>query len=276
MPVYKVLYVEDDESDIRLMQQGIDKKKFEIIAEVYGNKAVEKIKEDTEGNIKAVLLDIRLIDPKTDSEQNWQGEEVLSKIRALKPEIPVIAVSLDNAIAGADLQGYFPKKTLFKSKRNFRDLEETLSERIADAEKRYYPPDGGGSEWQRRWGPEYIRFRNSNDFPSQEAEIGQEAWKDFELLSEKKIENYRRYRGTRSLRDVLIARRVIFADCFEICRKGEIDFDQVCEDLGYPREAFENLKNFMNACGIKWAGIRTGSALLEEEKKWLKDKGLFW
>lgn len=273
---HKVLYIEDDDNDFKRMQKEIDNKKFEIIEETYGDKAIGKVKEDKHKIIKAILLDIVLKDPKTNLSQRFQGDEVAHRIKEIRPEIPIIAVSWQGRINAA-INGYYPKETLFKVKGMFKGLEEALEDAIQQVEvTAFYPQDGGGKQWRDRWGREYIEFRNNTGFSNKIVEIEKAARQDYDLLNNGKIgETYRKYRGTDSLYNILIARRVIFAAAFasSISEKGTINnivWDEVCTFLGFDEYDMEGLKNFMHACGIKWGGILNKTTLLKEEEEWLK------
>jgi len=89
----KVLYVEDNEGDIKIMKDMADSNKFEIIAETNGEKAIEIIQNDKLKHIKAILLDLELLEPTTKLEQILQGDKVAKKIKEIRPEIPIFIVS---------------------------------------------------------------------------------------------------------------------------------------------------------------------------------------
>jgi CheY-like chemotaxis protein len=269
-----VLYIEDEEKDIEKMKKHIDKNKFEIIGEIYGENAIRIINEDR--TIDAVLLDIYLKDPNTGLDQRLQGDMIAEEIRKIRPEIPIIAVSIGHSIS-AYIDGYYKKEELFQMElfKEFQDYLEMLIKRMY--ESLYYPIQYG-KVWEKKWGPEYIKFRKDPRFKTMEAKIGEIAKTDYETLREGRLQmTYRKYRGTDKLWDVLIARRVIFAAAFYTLPPGKIsgiDWDKVCQFLKFVDESeipdTNGLKNFMHACGIAWGGILTGNTLLEEEKEWLR------
>lgn len=280
----RVLYIEDDEDDIRQIQQGIDPTKFEIIGEIYGTKALEKLESDKSTQmIKAVLLDaVELNDPDTQLPQYLQADEVARKVRDIRPDVSIFAVSwFRQGGLKVPVDGVYPKSTLFSSPATFKDLEEALGDAIRRTEETsFYPDDGGGKSWQQKWGEEYIEFRNNPSFAAEEEKIGQRARQDYDFLSDNDLsETYRKYRGIDSLKNILIARRVIFAAVFSNYQneKGVV-WSDVSEFLGFRfpdgEEAFysemhEGLRNFMNGCGIKWGNIINRSTILKEEEAWL-------
>jgi len=273
----KILYIEDDQIDIKKMIKEIDKNKFEILVEINGDEAIKKIQMDKHKLIKAILLDIKLIDRETKLFQRLQGDDIAREIKKIRPEMPIIAISRRGKI-NSSINGYYPKEVLFKLKSVFKDLEEALWDAIQKVEiSEFYPEDGGAKQWQDRWGPEYIEFRNKPDFSSREAKVGNASRQDYDLLNDGKIRGtYRKYRGTDSLTNILIARRVIFAAAFASCiEEGgiikDIAWNDVCDFLGLKIDDWEGLKNLMYACGIKWGGIINRATLLKEEENWLKE-----
>jgi hypothetical protein len=289
MQLYKVLYIEDDQEDLERMIRGIDSAKFEIVGEIYGEKALARLGADKQASaFKAVLLDaVELKDPITNLPQVLQGDEIARKIREIKPHLPIFAVSwFRSGSVRAPVNGIYPKVTLFSSPNTFKDLEEALQDAILEMDMvSFYPDDGGGKQWKDRWGPEYTKFRNSPSFYQEEVKISQRANEDYELLEQTKNEiheTYRKYRGTDNLFNVLIARRVIFGTVFDLCKdeKG-VPWKEVGEFLGFrfpsgqkanDTEMHEGLRNFMNECGIKWGHIINKGTILQEEEKWLKEE----
>lgn len=281
----KVLYIEDDEDDIKRIQQGIDPAKFEIVGEIYGAKSLEILEADKPSQmIKAVLLDaVELNDPVTQLPQFLQADEVARRIREIRPDVSIFAVSwFRQGGLKVPVDGVYPKATLFSSPETFKDLEEALGDAIRRTEETsFYPDDGGGKSWHQKWGEEYIEFRNNSNVENDEAKIGQRARQDYDLLSNNEIsETYRKYRGIDSLKNILIARRVIFATVFSnYSSDNGVVWREVSSYLGFNfpvgEEAFdsemhEGLRNFMNGCGIKWGNIINRSTLLKEEEAWLK------
>lgn len=272
---YTILYIEDDKDDIDRMKRKVDQAKFQIFGVNHGDEAVSIIKGDRDKKIKAVLLDVRLTDPDTGFLQRKQGNTILSEIKEIRPEMPVFAISWKSGISGL-VNGYYPKTTLFGDKVLFKDFQKALEESINEVEgERYYPKDGGGKEWQEKWGPQYLRLRNDPSFQSEEQKIGDEARKDYDLLNGEEIKTkYSGFRNTGTLRDVLIIRRVIAAAAFSCMKKNkEIAWQEVSQFLRLSGEDLETLKDLMYICGIKWGNIITQSTLLEEEKRWLLENG---
>lgn len=273
MPPWKVLYIEDDKKEIELLRQEINQSMFEIVGEVYGDKAIQQIQDDKSKTIKAVLLDIQLNDPSTTLPQKLSGEEVARRIKTERPEIPIFAVSGVGNIRGF-IKGYYRKENLFKSRNAMRDFEHALEESIYEAERTMYYPRASGTKWLSRWGKEYIEFRNSPTFPNDERDIGEEAIKDFNQLENNQIKRtYRAHRGADNLTNVLIARRVICATVFNFREHwGDVskflNFSPEDERLGR-NDIDDGLRNFMNACGIAWGSITNRATLLKEEEQWL-------
>lgn len=81
-PGKKILIVDDDANILQLIQHQMEAEGYATILEASGRTAVELSKNP---QISAVLLDLGLAD--TD------GFEVLAKIKALRPELPVIIVT---------------------------------------------------------------------------------------------------------------------------------------------------------------------------------------
>jgi CheY-like chemotaxis protein len=272
-----VLYIEDDEKDIERMKKHIEGRKFEIIGVIYGEDAIKIIDKDR--TIEAVLLDVYLKDPKTGLDQRLQGDRIAEKIREIRPEIPIIAVSVGHSI-NTHIDGYFKKEEIFEMGlfKQFEEYLEMLIKRMY--ESLYYPIDYGRA-WEKKWGPEYIKFRKDPRFQQKEVQIGDLAKDDYENLRQGKLNmTYRRYRGTDVLWNVLIARRVIFAAAFSTLPQENIsgiDWEKVCQFLKFVDKSgtpdTNGLTNFMHACGIAWGGILNGNTLLEEEKEWLKGRG---
>lgn len=288
MSPHKVLYIEDDESDLVRMRDGIDPSIFEIVGETYGERAIEILNSDkSKRAIKAVLLDAgELLDPETQLPQSLQGDDVARKVREVRPDLPLFAVSwFRHGRLTVSVDGVYPKVTLFASPATFKDLEEALVDAVSKMERTsYYPYDGGGARWRVKWGQEYIEFRNDPNFSFEEAKVGQLARQDYDALSDGLIgETYRRYRGTDNLKNVLIARRTVFAGVFShYSNNGGIAWKEVSEFLGFkfpddemPDEnsMHEGLRNFMNECGIKWGNIINRANALTEEEEWLKKEG---
>src|SRR5215216_266193 len=129
----KILYIEDDEADIKRMQGGIEPATFEIIGEIYGEKAIERLQSDKpHQTIKAILLDaVELKDPVTQLPQPFQGDELTRKIREIRPDLPIFAVSwFRRGGVNVPVDGVYPKTTLFTSPGTFKDLEEALNDAI--------------------------------------------------------------------------------------------------------------------------------------------------
>jgi CheY-like chemotaxis protein len=269
-----VLYIEDEEKDIERMKNLINSRKFEIIGENYGEEAIKII--DRDRTIEAILLDIYLKDPKTGLDQRLQGDRIAEKIREIRPEIPIIAVSIGHSI-NTHIDGYFKKEEIFEMGL-FKQFEEYLEMLIKKMYESLYYPIDYGTEWKRKWGREYIKFRRDPRFKVKEVQIGEIAKADYENLRQGRLKmTYRRYRGTDKLWNVLIARRVIFAAAFSTLPRESIsgiDLEKVCQFLNFVDESgapkTNDLTNFMHACGIAWGGILNGNTLLEEEKEWLK------
>lgn len=275
MYIRKVLYIENDGGDIKRMQKGIDKNKFEIIGEIYGDKAIKRIKEDEHRSIKAILLDIDLKNPKTKLPQKLQGNAIASKIKEITPEMPIIALS-KKGIINVAIAAYYPKEVLFedKDRRTFKDLEDALDACIDKVEEKMYYPNTAGKQWSLKWGKKYIEFMNNPKSPIEEKEIGSEALKDINLLDNMKIKNtYRRFRGTDTLWNVLIARRVIFAVFFNYegdwGKVGNLLMFAAADEKLEENDIPDGLRNFMNACGIAWGAIANRGTLLREEVNWL-------
>jgi hypothetical protein len=267
------------------MRHGIDSSRFELIGEIYGDRALEQLASDKEEQrIKAVLLDaVELNDPLTGLPQAFEPDEIARRIKEIRPGLPVFAVSwFRRGGLSVPVDGVYPKATLFKTPLTFRDLEEALDDAISIIEvSSFYPDDGGGASWKRRWGPEYIELRNSPGFASEQAAVGKRAREDYDILEDSEIgETYRKYRGADTLKNVLIARRVIFATVFA-CYKNDkgviwrevsefLKFDFPYDEGANEGEIHEGLRNLMNGCGIKWGNIINRSTLLDEEEAWLK------
>ena len=288
MSTHKVLYIEDDESDLVQMKNGIDPTNFEIVGETDGERAIEVLNSDKSKRvIRAVLLDAgELLDPQTKLPQPLQGDDVARRVRDLRPDLPLFAVSwFRQGRLSVPVDGVYPKATLFASPATFKDLEEALVDAISKMDRTsYYPYDGGGSRWRVKWGQEYIEFRNDPNFSFEESKVGQLARQDYDSLADGIVgETYRKYRGTDNLKNVLIARRTVFAGVFSHYSNNRgIAWKEVSEFLGFkfpddemPDEnsMHEGLRNFMNECGIKWGNIINRANVLTEEEEWLKKEG---
>lgn len=287
MVTRKILYIEDDEGDIDLMRRGVDAAKFEVIGEIYGDRAISKLEADiADQTIKAVLLDaVDLKDPVTGLPQSLQADEIALKIKEIRPGLPVFAVSwFRRGGLSVPVDGVYPKTTLFTTPATFKDLEEALSDAILKMEvTSFYPDDGGGTSWRDRWGPKYIEFRNSANFHSEQITIGRRARQDYDLLVNASIGGtYRKYRGPDNLKNLLIVRRVIFATVFSCygSDKGVV-WREVSEFLGFefPKdeepsggEMQGGLRTLMSDCGIKWGNIINRATLLREEEEWLREE----
>jgi hypothetical protein len=290
MPVspHKVLYIEDDEGDLVRMMDGIDSSLFEIVGEIYGDRALATLDSDkTKRVIRAVLLDAGvLLDPQTQLPQPLQGADVARRVREVRPDLPLFAVSwFRKGGLNVPVDGVYPKATLFVSPATFRDLEEALLDAVSRMEvTSYYPHDSGGSRWRTKWGQEYIEFRNNPNYSFEVPRLGQIARQDYDALADGVIgETYRKYRGTDSLKNVLIARRTVFATVFShYSSHGGIAWREVSEFLGFKfpedevadeNSMHEGLRNFMNECGIKWGNIINRSTALTDEEEWLRKEG---
>ena len=80
---YVILNVEDDDVSCFLLNEMLAGKNFSIIHKQTGKEAIEVFKSD--GCIDLVLMDIKLPD--------IDGFQLTRVIKALKPEVPVIAVT---------------------------------------------------------------------------------------------------------------------------------------------------------------------------------------
>jgi len=264
----KVLYVEDNEGDIKIMKDMADSNKFEIIAETNGEKAIEIIKNDKHKLIKAILLDLELLEPATNLKQKLQGKEVGKEIKEIRPEIPIFIVSKH---VGKEIPfiGCYPKEEIFKPG-GIKGLEDALEMAIYEMESKESSPLQVGSKWKRKWERQWLDLKNDPNFSLIEKRIGEEANKDIDLLEKSEISgSYRSYRGADNIQNALIARRVIFATYFNFSRQENI-WDSVCDYLNMDDQG---LKNFMHELGIAWGSIVNRGTLLKEEEEWLKENG---
>jgi len=262
----KVLYVEDDEGDIKTMRDMIDSNKFEIIAETNGERAVEKIKNDKNKLIKAILLDLVLLEPGTNLEQKLQGDEVAKKIKEIRPEMPIFIVS---RYLGKEIPfiGCYPKEEIFKPG-GIKGLEEALEMAIYEMESKESSPLQVGTKWKKKWERQWLDLKNDPNFSLIEKRIGREANRDMDLLENNKISGtYRSYRGADNLQNALIARRVIFGAYFNFSEQENV-WDSVGDYLNMDDQG---LKNFMHELGIAWGSIENRGTLLKEEEEWLKE-----
>ena len=264
----KVLYVEDNEGDIKIMKDMADSNKFEIIAETNGEKAIEIIKNDKHKHLKAILLDLELLEPATNLKQKLQGKEVGKEIKEIRPEIPIFIVSKH---VGKEIPfiGCYPKEEIFKPG-GIKGLEDALEMAIYEMESKESSPLQVGSKWKRKWERQWLDLKNDPNFSLIEKRIGEEANKDMDLLENNKISGtYRSYRGAGNLQNALIARRVIFATYFNFFEQENV-LDSVADYLNMDDQG---LKNFMHELGIAWGSIQTCGTLLKEEEEWLKENG---
>jgi len=264
----KVLYVEDDEGDIKTMKNMIDNNKFEIIAETNGEKAIEIIKNDKNKLIKAILLDLELLKPGTNLGQKLQGDEVAKEIKKIRPEIPIFTVS-KHVGKKISFIGCYPKKEIFKPG-GIKGLEDALEIAIYDMESKMFSPSTVGTKWKEKWEKQWLDLKNNPNFSLIEKRISEEANKDMDLLKNNKISGtYRSYRGANNLENALIARRVIFATYFKFFGQENV-LDSVADYLNMDDQG---LKNFMHELGIAWGSIENRGTLLKEEEEWLKENG---
>jgi DNA-binding response OmpR family regulator len=104
----RILVVDDEEEIAKLLEEFLNKKGFEVIIALDGQKAIETIK--TEKNIDLLILDLKM--------PAVNGVDVLQELRRLNKEIPVIILSgsldLRNFIDNLKKLNYNEKNILYK------------------------------------------------------------------------------------------------------------------------------------------------------------------
>jgi hypothetical protein len=278
---WKILIIDDQISDKPRYEKCLGQwLKSHLVFQPFAQSAINYVQQDTQREIIAVLLDLLLNRPdfaaepqRLENGQELRGTEggcvVASIIKHIRPDLPIIAVSVHPNPHDPNFYSFYPKEDLFNRGMcgDLRDLLENFAINFLSA---MYYPSHWGKLWKEKWGPKYLRFRDDPNFPNREKKIGDEAKKDFEMLRNGQIRgSYRAFRTTRTLENVLIARRVLFASALShLGRDGGIKWGDVCRFLGFDYDQ-NALNNFMHSCGIAWGGILNRSTLLKEEIDWI-------
>ncbi len=90
-----ILFVEDDNASFCLIEEILHNKNIKLLHTQYGNEAIQQVEQNE--FIDIVLIDIKLPD--------IDGFRVTKKIKAIKPNLPVLAVSA--CVSGTEISRCF-------------------------------------------------------------------------------------------------------------------------------------------------------------------------
>jgi hypothetical protein len=289
----KIPYYEDEDKWIKKIKKVLEPYGIVIVPFKNEDKLKRAISEDDADIYKAVLIDW-LID------NELKGGKVAEELKRLKPYIKLYAVTqvthpsevaqiIKKAPFEADL---LAKKDLEDEKKEVvKEFAIKLKNAVKEVEE-ILLCEPFIEKPQLKLA--YLSLRSSSKWVEINEKIGKDARRIFEEAMFRRDRNLRDVLGLREkvvqIENILIARRVIFAEIFN--REGKLHqvehalgfYEKDIDEKGAPKEGAEPVyknpnkayvpafKNYCSEIGIKPDEFRnSGKGVLPEEEKWLKD-----
>ncbi len=256
----KIIYVEDSSADFAIMKKYIGDR-AELKWAKSGEDALKLLESES---YDAIMIDLELLN-QDGLPQPVQGEELAEKVKERFPTVPIFIVS-NYVKRKIPFVGCYPKNDVF-SLEGVKTLLGHIESAIYSRKRLASSPVAPGIQWKRKWEAKWLEFKD-REGELYERKVSTAAEKDIDLLNSRRITgSYRAYRGSRTVFDVLVARRVLCYAFIEFSRKSKSVWSGMESYLNMDEAG---IKNYMFEVGIAWGAILNGKTLLREEAEWIE------
>lgn len=191
-PTGRLLLLEDDAEDRQLIEERL-RPHFILDWAVDGEDLIGRLKNDKAYAYDVVLCDWRL----KDAQGNWlnmQGYDVLDEAARIHPAALFALTSMDERSVHA-MRNKLNARIQLMKKDHFREQSAPLVEMLRTAmsdKETWCASFPSGNAWDNKFKQPYIELRQSRDWPTIAADIGETAKEFFDKAQQRLVEQDRR------------------------------------------------------------------------------------